>query len=143
MRRSRSLDPATRSATGSSPTRGRCGRTHDAARLDRAYDPPTLDVQLARHQWEDGRRRIEQARSDPEAYARLTEQVELVAAELRRRVGLTYTLAELAQVYDRADDWARDVLDDARDEDAPPPDTATVADAAFHLYARGASDYTP
>jgi hypothetical protein len=102
-----------------------------------------LDVQLARHQWEDGRRRIEQARSDPETYARLNKQVELVAAELRRRVGLTYTLAELAQAYDRADDWARDLLDDARDEDAPPPDTATVADAAFHLYARGASDYTP
>ena len=100
-------------------------------------------MQLARHQWEDGRRRIEQARSDPATYARLNEQVELVAAELRRRVGLTYTLAELAQAYDRADDWARDVLDDARDEDAPPPDTATVADAAFYLYARGASDYTP
>jgi hypothetical protein len=35
------------------------------------------------------------------------------------------------------------VLDDARAEDAPPPETATIADAAFHLYARGASDYVP
>jgi hypothetical protein len=70
-------------------------------------------------------------------------QVELVAAELRRRVGGTFTLAELARAYDRADDWARDVLNDARDQDAPLPDTATVADAAFHLYARGASDYSP
>jgi hypothetical protein len=102
-----------------------------------------LDVQLARQQWEDGRRRIERLRADPEAYARLAAQVELVAAELRRRVGLTYTLDELARAYDDADDWARDVLDDARENDAPPPETATIADAAFHLYARGASDYVP
>jgi hypothetical protein len=102
-----------------------------------------LDVVLARQQWEDGRRRIEQMRSDPVAYARLAAQVELVASELRRRVGQTFTLAELARAYDGADDWARDVLDDAREEDAPPPDTATIADAAFQLYARGASDYTP
>jgi hypothetical protein len=102
-----------------------------------------LDVELARQHWEEGRRRIDQARSDPSSYARLNAQVELVAAQLRQRVGLTYTLADLAHVYDRADDWARDVLDDARDEDAPPPDTATAVDAAFHLYARGASDYVP
>ena len=100
-------------------------------------------MQLARQHWEDGRRRVERLRSDPDAYARLYAQVELVARELRRRIGLTYTLEDLARVYDGADDWARDVLDDARDEDAPPPETATIADAAFHLYARGASDYVP
>ena len=102
-----------------------------------------LDVVLARQYWEDGRRRIERVRADPVAYARLSAQVELVAAELRRRVGQTFTLAELARAYDDADDWARDVLDDAREEDAPPPDAATIADAAFQLFARGASDYTP
>ena len=102
-----------------------------------------MDVQLARQQWTDGRRRVERARPDAAAYARLTTQVELVAAELRRRVGLTFTLAELAQAYDGADDWAREVLFDSRDEDAPLPETATVADAAFDLYARGASDYAP
>ena len=100
-------------------------------------------MQLARQHWEEGRRRIERLRADPEAYARVSAQVELVAAELRRRVGLTFTLAELAGMYDGADDWARDVLDDARAEDAPPPETATITDAAFHLYARGASDYAP
>ena len=100
-------------------------------------------MQLARQHWEEGRRRIERLRADPEAYARVSAQVELVAAELRRRVGLTFTLAELAGMYDGADDWARDVLDDARDEDAPPPETAAATDAALHLYARGASDYAP
>ena len=102
-----------------------------------------LDVVLARQHWEDGRRRIERARADPVAYVRLSAQVELVAAELRRRVGQTFTLAELARAYDDADDWARDVLDDAREEDAPPPDAATITDAAFQLFARGASDYAP
>jgi hypothetical protein len=102
-----------------------------------------LDVTLARQYWEEGRRRIERARADPAAYVRLSAQVELVASELRRRVGQTFTLAELARAYDRADDWARDALDDAREKDAPPPDTATIADAAFYLFARGASDYTP
>jgi hypothetical protein len=102
-----------------------------------------LDVVLARQQWEEGRRRIERARSDPVAYARLASQVELVASELRRRLGLTFTLADLARAYDGAEEWARDVLEDARDEGAPLPDTATIADAAFHVYARGASDYAP
>lgn len=102
-----------------------------------------MDVQLARQQWEEGQRRIERARSDPEKYRALVAQVDVVAAELRRRVGSIYTLAELASAYDRAEDWAREVLHDARDEDAPLPETATAADAAFHLYARGASDYAP
>ena len=52
-------------------------------------------------------------------------------AELRRRLGQTFTLAELADVYDGALDWARDSLYDALPEDAPPPDTSTVTDAAF------------
>jgi len=51
---------------------------------------------------------------------------------------------KLARTYDGADEWARVVLDDAREDDAPLPDTATIADAAFQLFApRGASDYTP
>ena len=102
-----------------------------------------LDVVLARQQWEEGRRRIEGARSNPVAYARLAAQVEVVASDLRRRLGQTFTLAELARAYDGAEEWARDVLDDAREEGAPLPDTATIVDAAFQLYARGASDYAP
>jgi hypothetical protein len=90
-----------------------------------------VDVQLARQHWEDGRRRVEQARSNTPAYARLNAQVELVASELRKRVGQTFTLEELAVAYDRAEDWARDLLHEARDEDAPPPETPTITDAAF------------
>jgi len=102
-----------------------------------------VDVDLARHQWEDGRRRIEALRTDPGAYRRLSAQVEVVTSELRRRLGQTFTLEELASAYDGADEWARDVLDDAREEGEPPPEMPTVADAAFYAYARGASDYAP
>ena len=102
-----------------------------------------MDVELARQQWEDGRRRVERSRADSATFRRLSAEVELIVAELRRRIGLTFTLEELASAYDGAVEWAREVLHDARPEDASPPDTATVTDAAFQVYARGASDYRP
>jgi hypothetical protein len=102
-----------------------------------------VEVEVARQQWQDGNRRLEEARANRDAYARLLAQVDIVVAELRRRVGQTFTLAELVHAYPGADHWARDVLDEARPDDAPPPETATAADAAFHLYARGATDYAP
>jgi hypothetical protein len=103
-----------------------------------------VEIELARQQWQDGSRRIERARAEPALYAHLHMQVELVIAELRRRVGQTFTLDELAETYAGADEWARFVLDDAEEPEGPPPVAAsTVADAAFYVYARGASDYTP
>jgi hypothetical protein len=104
---------------------------------------PVVDIELARQQWRDGSRRIERARSNPALYARFHLEVELVIAELRRRIGQTFTLTELAETYARADDWARFVLDDAEPDASPPPDASTVTDAAFYAYARSASDYTP
>jgi len=102
-----------------------------------------VDVELARQQWEEGRRRVELTRDDGPRFRRLSEQVELIAGDLRRRVGLTYTLAELADAYDGAVEWARETLHDAQPEGAPPPETTTVVDAAFHAYSRDASDYAP
>jgi hypothetical protein len=102
-----------------------------------------MDVELARHQWEDGTRRIEALRTDAHRYRALLDQVEIVIGELRKRVGQTFTLRELADAYDGADDWARDAVDVA-DPDAPPPaEVPAVAGAAFHEYARGATDYRP
>jgi hypothetical protein len=102
-----------------------------------------VDVELARQQWEDGSRRLAEARSDPARRVRLDREVELVLADLRRRIGQIFTLEELAGAYVDADDWARALLDDATPEDAPPPEAALAADAAFHRYARGAADYAP
>ena len=102
-----------------------------------------MEVELARQQWQDGNRRVERTRVDHARYVRLAEQVDLVVAGLRERVGQVFTLAELAAAYDAADDWARELLEEA-DPDAPPSaEPGTVADAAFHVYARGAADYRP
>jgi hypothetical protein len=95
-----------------------------------------VDVDLARQQWHAGERRVA-------ANASLVAQVDLVVAELRKRVGQTFTLAELADAYDRADDWARDLIDLAEPDAPPPLEASTVTDAAFHRYARGAMDYAP
>jgi hypothetical protein len=103
----------------------------------------TVDVELARQQWEDGRRRIEAARPDRRRYGALQGQVDVVVDALRKRVGQVFTLDELADAYDGADEWARSVLE-AADPEAPlSPEAGTVADAAFHQFARGAADYRP
>jgi hypothetical protein len=102
-----------------------------------------MELELARQQWEDGHRRVERVRGDRTHYSRLTSQVDLLAAALRKRVGQVFTLAELAAAYDGADEWARTLLDEAEPEAPVTAEPGTLADAAFHAYARGASDYRP
>jgi hypothetical protein len=96
---------------------------------------------LIRHEWEDGSRRLEAGRDDRRRYDRLVEQVEIVSDELRKRVGQTYTLEQLAVAYADADRWARQALA----ERAPAPgwarDLVLIVDAAFYGYQRGAVDY--
>lgn len=100
-------------------------------------------MELARQEWEAGYARMEAARRDRRRYAALTVQLEPVFEELRKRVGQTFTIAELAHAYDGAVEWARDAIDLADAEAPPSPDVTTVTGAAFHLYARGAADYRP
>jgi hypothetical protein len=102
-----------------------------------------MDVELARQHWQDGNRRIESARADGRRYRGLVVHVDLVVARLRQRVGQTFSLAELAAAYDGADDWVRDLLEDADPEGAVPNEPGTITDAAFHAYARAATDYRP
>jgi len=100
-------------------------------------------VETTRREWEESAARLEAAAADRDRYLRLLEQVDVVVAELRKRVGQTFTLAELADAYDDADRWARATLAEA---DAPrgwPTTLALVVGAAFRQYARGASDYRP
>ena len=60
-----------------------------------------------------------------------------------RRVGQTFTLEELADAYGGAERWAREALAERAPTPGWPRDLTLVADAAFHLYARGAVDYGP
>jgi len=96
---------------------------------------------LARHEWEEGHRRLEGERADRPRYRRLLQQVEVVTEELRRRIGGTFTLAELADAYRDADAWARQAVADRAPGPGWPRDLTLVLAAAFHAYQRGASDY--
>jgi hypothetical protein len=60
--------------------------------------------------------------------------------ELRRRLGMTFNLVELARVYDAAPGWYLDLA--ARTAPKVPDawDPAVTLDAAFAVYARQASD---
>ena len=104
---------------------------------------PVQTLEATRHEWEEGYRRLEAAAEDPERYERLLAELELVLDELRRRVGQTFTLDDLADAYSGADRWALEAI--AEHDLAPgwPTRLATVQDAAFHLYSRGAVDYRP
>ena len=96
----------------------------------------------SRQQWEEGQRRLASLRDDRVLYARLHANVDVVLEELRRRVGATFTLAQLAAAYERAEDWTREILEE-RGAPGWPIHLTLVLDAAFQLYARGASDYRP
>jgi hypothetical protein len=96
---------------------------------------------LVRQEWEEGDRRLEADRADRTRYVRLLEQVEVVTDELRKRVGQTYTLAELAGTYREAERWAREAVEERAPSRGWPRDLTLVLAAAFHAYQRGAVDY--
>jgi hypothetical protein len=96
---------------------------------------------LLRQEWEEGVRALERARDDARRYERLLAQVEVVTDELRRRVGQTYTLGELAVVYRDAERWAREAVEERAPSPGWPRDLSLVLAAAFFAYQRGAVDY--
>jgi hypothetical protein len=100
------------------------------------------NVESARLEWEHAYRDLAKAAHDPALEPRVRDQLAVLTAELRKRVGGTFTLRELADEYAVADRWARDVL---AEQGAPgwPRTLSLVEGAAFHLYARGAVDYRP
>ena len=100
-----------------------------------------VEIELARHQWAEGRRALERAGSDPASAGRLARQLEVVSAEIARRIGPVFTLAELVDLYGGADRWAAGLINDTLAE--VPSQASAVADAALDLYARRASDYAP
>lgn len=80
-------------------------------------------VENALFQWEDGERRL--AEADDYAYRRAT--VELIE-ELRKRLGSTFTLEELADFYASAPELGA-------------TEPSWLVDAAFGRYAREAADF--
>jgi hypothetical protein len=91
-------------------------------------------LENARFQWEEGERRVRQA--DDPTRTDLERAIEDVLDELRRRLGSSFPITELAELYGSGTDWADDV---ARSRAGT--DSSAVVDAAFNRYAREAIDF--
>ena len=92
-------------------------------------------IQNALYQWREGERRI--ARAPEPAQADLDAAADVVVEALRRRLGSSFMVDELADLYGRDTDWA---LELAR-RHAAGTDAASVVDAAFARYLREAKDF--
>jgi hypothetical protein len=103
--------------------------------------PPPVDA--VRQEWEEGHRRLQEEARDPAQAERLHAQVGVVTEELRRRVGQSFTLGDLAAAYADAERWVRQAVEERAPEAGWPQTLALVEDAAFYLYQRGAVDYAP
>jgi hypothetical protein len=89
-------------------------------------------------QWESGKRRLDEI-EDPRQRRMADRVVGAVREELRRRIGPTFSAAELAALYAEGTDWCQRVAGDvapAMEEEAQ-----SLGDAAFWLYLRGATDF--
>ena len=95
-------------------------------------------VENALFQWEEGWRGL-QAINELKARRLADRVIDAVREELRRRIGPTFTASELADLYSRGTDWCQQVAIDV----APgiETDPQSLADAAFWLYLRGATDF--
>jgi hypothetical protein len=91
------------------------------------------------YQWQQGERRLRAA--PPERRVLLERVVDVLVAELRRRLGGRFSSEELTQLYERGTSWCLQVAMDAAPEDPWAWDSGVVVDAAFGRYLREASDY--
>jgi hypothetical protein len=86
-------------------------------------------------QWREGERRL--ADTPEPARADLERAVAGVVDELRKRLGSSFILDELADLYGEGTDWATQLAD----RHGAGTDAAVVVDAAYARYAREASNY--
>jgi hypothetical protein len=102
-----------------------------------------LMLETVRQEWVEGNGRFEEALRDPAARQRLLDQLDIVNDELRKRVGQTFTLDDLAGAYREADDWVREAVEERAGAPGWPRTVSLVQAAAFHRYQRAAVDYAP
>ena len=100
-----------------------------------AYPGRLVPYENAIYQWDEGRRRLAEA---PYVRRAAMERVtDRIVAELRRRLGSSFLIGELASFYAEGTDWAVELAQ----RHTSGTDVSYVVDAAFARYAREASDY--
>lgn len=92
-------------------------------------------LENAMYQWHEGERRLRDA--TPLEQVDLERAVAAVGDEMRRRLGSSFEIAELADLYSAGTDWAEDIAQ----RRSAGTDTSSVVDAAFGRYAREAADF--
>jgi hypothetical protein len=95
-------------------------------------------LENALFQWEEGYRSL-QAIDDPRARRLADRVIGAIRDELRRRIGPTFSAAELADLYGAGTDWVQRVALEVAP--AAESDAQSLADAAFWLYLRSATDF--
>jgi hypothetical protein len=103
--------------------------------------PIALDQ--TRREWELGYGRLQRELAEASRGEAILAELDTVTAELRRRVGQSFTLAELGDAYATSEPWAREAVAEMEPARGWPRRLSTITDAAFHLYSRGAVDYEP
>src|SRR5215208_4732850 len=98
-----------------------------------------MAFETAVEQWQAGERRLEAAPFDERPVLELVTRE--VHAELRRRLGSTFTTEELAELYDAGTAWVADIAVAAAPDAPFAWDVRVVGDAAFARYLREAVDY--
>jgi vacuolar-type H+-ATPase catalytic subunit A/Vma1 len=100
-------------------------------------------LEQTRREWAEGDRRLAAELRDTPRGEALAAELEAVLAALRKRVGQSFTLGDLADEYVAADAWSREAVAESEPASGWPRRLATVTAAAFHLYSRSAVDYEP
>jgi hypothetical protein len=95
-------------------------------------------LENALFQWEEGMRAL-RAIEGPKERRLADRVVGAIQDELRRRIGPTFSAGELAELYGRGTDWCLQVATDTAS--GLSGDARSLADAAFWLYLRGATDF--
>ena len=95
--------------------------------------------ELVAQEWKQGARRATEV--PPEQRATVDRVVAELVAELRRRLGGTFTVDELVDLYDRGTGWCMEIAFAIAPGASWAWDPRTTADAAFARYVGEAQDY--
>ena len=98
-----------------------------------------MSFETAIYQWQQVERWL---RGSPPERVRVLERVTAaIVSELRRRLGGSFSSAELVELYEGGAAWCLQVAMKAAPEDPWAWDAGVVVDAAFGRYLREAADY--
>lgn len=100
-----------------------------------------MAYESAIQQWREGERRLAEAELDPLRARIFARVVERIYAELRRRLGSTFVVDELVELYEAGTAWAQDTAIAAAPDHPWAWDARTVVDGAFARYVREAADH--